>query len=337
MDDFLAMDESSSQVGYTPGHKKTEFKKESMMLPVASGSQVHLRRIYCSSSGTPIFMVPGIAEDGHIFYSNKGEGLAYLLADVGYDVYVTDLRGRGRSWPHINKFSEFGQHETITEDIPACIRAIKKKRGDVPQIWISHSWGGVLLLSYLARYGYAETQVKGLVHFGPRRQLLADNLQRKLLIDFLWRKLAAKLVALRGYFPAKSLSFGSSDESARSYRDYSQWMFEAPWVDSTDQFDYGAAIKALSLPRSIYFASKTDAVFGNLNDIRHFLMELGSHDGRLIVLGRECGNSQDYGHVDMLLHPNATTDHFQTLLDWLVEVDYAPESQSSLSALKVNS
>ena len=301
--------------------KKPTFYKESIMLPVSSASQIHLRRIYQHERGTPVLMVPGIAEDGHIFYSNRGQGLAYELAAAGYDVFVADMRGKGKSWPQIGKYSDFGQFEMITEDLPAYIEAIKRKRGDVPQLWVSHAWGGVLQASYLARYGMADVNVIGMVHFGVSRRMTAESFKKKLIVNFLWEKLGRKLVAAKGYFPAVALKFGSMNESAQCHDDYTDWMSTDEWIDRFDHFDYGAAIKQITLPPSLYFGSKTDNIYGNLIDIRHFLSELGSHDGRLIVLGRECGNPRDYSHVEMLLHPGSVDDHFQLLLEWLFEVD----------------
>ena len=56
-----------------------------------------------------------------IFYTEKGKGLGCYLAEQGFDVYVLDLRGRGKSTPLINAESDYGQHEAITHDIPLLI------------------------------------------------------------------------------------------------------------------------------------------------------------------------------------------------------------------------
>ena len=47
--------------------------------------------------------------------------------------------------------------------------------------------------------------------------------------------------------------------------------------------------------------------------------ELGHHDGRMLVLGRDEGNLRDYSHTGMLTHPEAEQDHFPQLLDWMRE------------------
>ena len=80
--------------------------------------QLHLRHIWQRKGGVPIFMLHGLIENGFIFYTEKGKGLACYLAEQGFDVYVADLRGRGKSKPAINADSAFGQFEAITRDIP---------------------------------------------------------------------------------------------------------------------------------------------------------------------------------------------------------------------------
>ena len=71
------------------------------------GQQLHLRHIWTKPGGVPIFMLHGLIENGLIFYTEKGKGLACYLAEQGFDVYVADLRGRGKSTPMIDHRSSF--------------------------------------------------------------------------------------------------------------------------------------------------------------------------------------------------------------------------------------
>lgn len=88
-------------------------------------NQLHLRHIWKNNGGVPIFMLHGLIENSFIFYTEKGKGLACFLAEQGFDVYVGDLRGRGKSHPAINAKSSFGQHEAITRDIPLFLEKIQ--------------------------------------------------------------------------------------------------------------------------------------------------------------------------------------------------------------------
>lgn len=298
-----------------------EISQESLMVPVGGKVQLHLRRLWCEAKprGAPVLMLHGAAEDGHIFYSHHGRGLACYLARAGYHVFVADLRGKGKSWPAINQNSDFGFHELVTEDIPALAARVAKVSGGQEQTWITHSQGGMLVAACLARHPPEEIGVRQLVHFAARRTVRAQGWRRRLLVDLLWNRIGRLAVAFQGYLPAPRLGIGTARESARCFHDALAWSTRDEWLDTEDGFDYGAALRSRAWLRSLYFASLTDTAFGNPEDVRDFMHELGRHDGRLLTLGKAGGNLQDYSHVGMLLHPDAEVDHFPQLLDWLRE------------------
>ena len=99
-------------------------KYESLFIPINKTDTLHLQRIYKNPDGDPVFMLHGSIENGKIFYSNSGKGFAPYLANNNYDVFVADLRGRGKSSPSINTHSNFGLIEAINEDMPAFINKI---------------------------------------------------------------------------------------------------------------------------------------------------------------------------------------------------------------------
>ncbi len=300
---------------------KNKLKYESIMVSVPSGQQVHMMRFYEDKNnlGTPVFMLHSVAEQGNSFYQGRGGGLAHYLARQGYDVYVADMRGKGKSWPKVTPSSTFGSHELITEDIPAMVKKIVAKRGPVAQIWVSHGWGGVLMCACYARYGDSLCPVARMVHFAVRRQAQALGFEQKWWFAVVWGVLARLALKLNGYLPAKLLHFGSCNESARSYQDYCDWAQQAQWLDGDDEFNYGEAIREQQLPPSFYVASRGDGLQGHPSHIRQFMMELGPHDGRLLVLDSQAGSLHDYGHTEMLCHEDCEEDHFPLLLDWLRE------------------
>lgn len=292
---------------------------EPIMVALPSEGQVHLHRIYRNKKnlGMPVFMLHSMLHDGSVFYPARDSGLACYLARRGYDVYVADLRGKGKSRPQVNAFSSFGHHQAINEDIPALVNTIVGKRGKLPQVWIGHGWGSVLLCSYYARHGDSLCRVAKMVHFGARRQVLRSNLAKKIHIDILWRRLSRLVVAVIGYLPAKWLCMGGVNESRDSYRDYIEWSGSGDWRSTVDGYDYGEAVGQQSLPPSFYFAASGDRVYGDPDDVRGFIRELGSHDGRMMVLSRRGGNLREYNHKGMLCHQDCERDHFPILLDWL--------------------
>ena len=290
-------------------------------MPLASGDVLNLQRFSGAEPGPPVLMLHGAIENGRIFYSGSGRGLAIYLARNGFDVYVADLRGRGKSSPPIDRSSRFGQTEAITEDIPACVEAVINLRGPILQQWVAHSWGGVLFSSFLARFPEYIKLVGSLVYFGSKRTIRVWNIKRILQVDLAWRWVCPIACLIAGYLPARQLRIGSDSETVKSYRQSAAWVKNDAWVDSDDGFDYGAAIKKLSLPPTWYIAAQNDHVLGHPRDVRDFMESAGRQEQRYTVLSRKNGNRHDYDHITMLTHPDAVYDHFPQVLEWLRQHD----------------
>lgn len=293
--------------------------QESHFVPLNPTDTLHLRRIYRNPNGTPLFMLHGAIENGKIFYSDSGRGLAPFLARRGFDVYVGDLRGRGESRPRVSRGSRYGQTEAITEDIPALIDYAAGLRGEAPRHWIAHSWGGVLLSSFLARYPERCRPLRSLVYFGSKRCVRVKNLHRFMKVDLIWKFACSILTGICGYLPARRLKIGADDETAKSHRQSVEWVRPSPWIDSEDGFDYRAAIKRIKLPPIWYLAARNDHCLGHPNDVRDFMQEAGEQERRYTLLAKRNGNRRDYDHVTMLTHRDAEIDHFPLVEQWLRE------------------
>ncbi len=279
--------------------------------------ELHLRHLWAASTGPPVLFVHGSIENGRVFYSNSGRGLAPFLARRGFDCYVADLRGRGASRPAISSSSHYGQTEAIVEDLAALAAAIEKRRGEILQHWVAHSWGGVLVSSHLARFPERIPRVASLTYFGVKRRILVRNLARLLMIDLGWRGIHTLVAAVVGYLPARRLGFGSDNETRRSHAQCRAWVRDGPWIDPGDGFDYGGALRAVSLPRCLYLAAARDGCLGNPQDVQAFIAESGPHECHFRLLARARGNLHDYGHISMLTHPDAERDHFPLVSSWI--------------------
>src|SRR3989338_7367506 len=175
---------------------RKDILQESIFVRINSSDSLHLKRIFRDHQGPVVFMLHGSIENGRVFYSQNGKGLAPYLARNGFDVYVADQRGRGASAPLINRHSLYGQTETITEDIPALIRAICEQRGTCHQHWIGHSWGGVLLSSYLARFKENRPLVDSMVFFGTKRTIRTHHIEKRIKIDLVWNRISRWLIGI---------------------------------------------------------------------------------------------------------------------------------------------
>lgn len=297
-------------------------QEQSIAVPLPGGNILNLQRFTAAVPGAPVLMLHGAIENGRIFYSGSGKGLAPYLARNGFDVYVADLRGRGKSTPSIDRNSAFGQTEAITEDIPAFVEAIKKIRGPVPQQWVAHSWGGVLFSSVLARFPGYNGLVSSLVYFGSKRTIRVWNIHRLIKVELVWKLVCPLACRIAGYLPARQLRIGSDSETSRSYRQSAEWVKNDAWIDSADGFDYGATIKKLSLPPIWYIAAANDHALGHPDDVKAFMESAGRQESLFTVLSRSNGNRHDYDHINMLTHSDAVLDHFPQVLKWLQQHKY---------------
>lgn len=260
-------------------------------------------------------LVHGSIENGRIFYSKSGKGYAPYLAANGYDAYVLDLRGRGESRPPIGPDSTFGSRESIWEDIPAAFQFIRALRGDVPVNFVSHSWGGVLMLAFLAR-PTVELNIGAMVFFGTKRHISVWNLRKWFYIDIVWKRWSRMIIRKRGFLDAKAKKIGSDNESKGSFEETDFWVVSPDWRHWDEDFDFAAALQTRKLPPILYLTGKSDTVLGHIKDVRRLAEETGAQEREIMLLGKSEGNLHDYGHIDLLTHKDAVRDHFPKTLEW---------------------
>ncbi|MGB3180726.1 MAG: alpha/beta fold hydrolase [Cyclobacteriaceae bacterium] len=278
--------------------------------------RLFIKRFCGSADGPVVFMLHGSIENGRIFYSKSGKGLAPWLAGKGYDVFVCDMRGKGRSTPPTGRGAAYGLMDAIKEEVPMLLDYVEKVRPGAPMHWMAHSWGGVTLLSFLARW--PDRKPRSMTFFGTKRQINIRSFRKFVNVDIMYTYAAALVKRLYGYLPARSLKFGSDNESSKLHSETRRWV-QGPWTDFDDGFDYGRAVNRAELPPTLHIAAINDEYLGHPEDVQRLIKEVGEHPHEFIVLSKENGNRHDYDHINMLTHPDALTDHFPTVLRWLKE------------------
>jgi predicted alpha/beta hydrolase len=292
-------------------------REELLAVPLPDGARLSLRRFHRGRGDPPVLLLHGAIENGRIFYPRSGHGLAPFLAREGFDAFVADLRGRGRSQPPIGPRSSHGQTESIVEEIPALAREVAQRTGGAPQAWVAHSWGGVLMLACWGRLRHELPEIRAMAFFGSKRSVRVFNRERVIKIDLVWKGLCRALVAAYGYLPARSFRLGSDDETARSWRQSVAWVRPGPFVDPADGFDYGKALAGEALIPTRWYAGALDLSLGHAEDVRRLMREVGASEERLVLLSRSGGAGRDFGHIDMLTHPRALEGHFRDLAAFL--------------------
>ena len=292
-----------------------ERSSEQHFVPLGNEREIHLRRF--PGDGPVLLLLHGAIENGRIFYSRSGRGLAPWLAEQGFDVWVMDLGGRGDSRPAIAEGIPYSQTESITQEIPAVMDYLASQRPGAGLHWIAHSWGGVMMTAVLARFPERAERIRSMVFFGSKRRVRVWNWRRILYVDVIWCWLSPLITRLVGYLPARRLRFGSDDESRLTHAQGALWVRKTHWIDPKDGFDYRAALADQTLPPTLYLAGRGDHALGHPGDVQRLMVESGQGEQQLLLLSRENGHHRDYGHIDMLTAPEAVDDHFPAVLDWL--------------------
>ncbi|RHW77370.1 alpha/beta fold hydrolase [Colwellia sp. RSH04] len=289
-------------------------KQESLFIH-AGHHQLHLRHIYKVKGGAPILMLHGSIENGKIFYTEKGKGLGCYLADQGFDVFIADFRGKGKSLPPIHEDTNHGQFEMITQDVPELLQYVHDKTGKKVHL-ICHSWGGVILASSLIRKPHLADLISSKLCFGTKRSIRIKSFEKFIKLDLLWNKLLPHIARKTGYVNAEKLKFGADSETLSFLQQSSQWINKGEWQDPVDKYDYIGQVSQVNWPATWHITGIKDSLLGNVHDVRGFIDEYNK-DSKFNLLSKENGNKLDYDHINILTHPEAINDHFPDIVDWL--------------------
>lgn len=269
---------------------------------LVDGQQLHVTHLRAQRGPllAPLLMLPGYLSDARVF-GDETRGLAQYLARCGYDVYVPDPHGHGRSWPHTGRASCHDFHALINQDLPALAARIATLRPGAPQVWISHGWGAVWMAACYARHHADLPAIAGFVHLAPQRRVLARSWRQRWYYHGLLRGLARFGAALLGYLPASRWGMGVADASWGALRDYLAWSAAPAWCDRRDGFDYRAAALACDWPPSLNLSAPGFGLIGHPDEVRLFLADLPAHDCQLLLSAVDGQGECDDGQFPRVL------------------------------------
>jgi lysosomal acid lipase/cholesteryl ester hydrolase len=117
------------------------YPAETHTVKTEDGYLLNMHRIPCGKNGCgdgyrqPVFLQHGIlASSSDWILSGPEKGIGFLLADMGYDVWLSNLRGNTYSRHHVElsnsdkEFWDFSFHEMAIYDLPAEIDFVYEHR-----------------------------------------------------------------------------------------------------------------------------------------------------------------------------------------------------------------
>ncbi len=302
---------------------KQQIREERLKVPTVQGGHLFVRQIGPEKPAGVALLIHGLGNRGDLFL-HDGHGLANFLSEMGFACLVPDLIGQGQSWPKRSRRMTHSLEDIITEDLPRLATEARRLSKGKPIFLIGQGFGGVLLASAYARIPAMRPAVAGMIHFGTRRSAKLGGIHHSATSAFIWRHLFPLLGQIKGEIPLRWLTSTMGSETLSLYHEYmalseGEWKTQHNTEEDTPIFDYKQAAEQLEWPPSLYIARRNGGYTDHPTDVREFMREIGTHNARLLVLGKNGGNLRNYSPLSMLQHDDAWVDHFPVVLDWMME------------------
>lgn len=258
-----------------------------------------------------VVLVHGSFSNSGFWLSGKGEGLARLLLEQGFDVWLFEHRGHGNS-PRNNDYFNNTVERYVLHDLKAANEFVHEKSGSYP-FWIGHSLGGVMIAGAVASGVLSEQNCRGQVLIGT--QTIARP-------NYLWIPFMRSLLKLKvqrsGELIGRKIGIGPENEPAGVIKEFvnrfrllGRWQFVSTKQQLLPAWRSEQQVPLLAV---IGAADTTDKTSGCLK-----FAELYGGPKDILLLGKKQGFARNYGHVDMVVSKDAAKEVWPRIANWLQE------------------
>ncbi len=301
------------------------------------------------SHRTPVLLCHGMSSNR---WNMDGPGrlsLARYLLHRGYDVWIVELRGAGRStrptwWNGKHYTWRFEDH--VQHDARAAIAKVLQETGAQQVHWVGHSMGGMiayaLLMTPVCRNIASAVTVasptmsevghplldfgvpyRGLLRFLPRRVLTGSLARLGAPFAALLASLLADSIAELGWHPGnadvsllRTLMLTAVDDlPAALLIEFANWYETKSMRDRYAMFDFTEHLERITTPILIIAGSKDGLT--PPRDLERVYERVQSHDKIFQIIGKQQGFARDYSHADLILGLHAPDDVYPVILNWL--------------------
>lgn len=260
------------------------------------------------SGAVSVVLVHGTFCQRSFWASGRGIGLGPYLAERGYDVWIPELRGHGRS-PRDSRYRRWSAEDQMRFDLPAVQQLVAGERGR-PAHWVGHSWGGVAILGSMGAGWLRREQMRSVVVLGANITEGDAWLKRKLPRAAAWT-----LLSVLGRVPAGLLGLGPEPESRGYMLDFFRWKGpDAEWT-TAEGCDYWEGIRGATVPL-LTFAAASDEM-DPVDGCRFMFDAYGADEKQWVLLGASEGFCKDYGHIEMIVSKEASREVWPRIASWL--------------------
>lgn len=298
---------------------------------------------------TPVLLCHGMGSNRFNMDGPGTTSLARALHAAGYDVWLIELRGAGRSRRRIGPTGVFYQwtfEDYVQHDAPAALRVVRRMTGWRRVLWVGHSLGGMVAYGLLmtpaadsvaGAVTLGSPGMTGVGHLGLDRWVALRKLLRyappriptgtlaKIGAPIAGPVAAAIAGPLRDWgwtdenFDLETARFmmryGVEDLSRSLLREFARWYAAKRMSDRYDLFSFTDHLERVRVPMLVIAGSRDGLT--PAHDIAHVAERLGSADKTFLVAGRQTGFAHDYSHVDLVLGKHAHEDIFPRVTEWL--------------------
>jgi pimeloyl-ACP methyl ester carboxylesterase len=300
--------------------------------------------------GLPVILCHGLGANRYIFDIPGAPSLADFLKRHGRDVWVPDLRGSGMSdhprLMHSDVPYSWGFEDHLLHDVPAIINRVMESTGSPGVHWVGHSMGGLLILAHVA--SHSAPNLASIIAMGSPTdfskmdtELFGPLLRLKLLFEKLPISplpLLGRLIApLAPWIPASVWGLFHQTNIGPSVARKVIALASTPvssgklWLDFGRFLNTGVLGPETGVPylENLHKSNTSILVIGGSKDLMAPPQAVSALCKRAntglkadcLIMGKESGCLDDYGHVDLLVGIRAQNEIFPKILDWLDQHD----------------
>jgi pimeloyl-ACP methyl ester carboxylesterase len=258
-------------------------------------------------SGEVRWDVPVLLTHGTFSNAQVCAKLASFLADRGFDCWIVEWRGHGRS--HAGHGDPDFQH-IADFDVPAALEAVRRHTGK-PQVFLAgHSGGGLVFLMHLSRQPETRKHVRGVVTVASQATEAGRRWHDKARIASF-----AILNNVLGHLPGPAFGLGPENEWRGVMNQWFRWNWTRRWL-GRDGFDYGPALREIDVP-ALCLAGAGDRFIAPVRGCRRLFDSLGSRDKQFVLCGRSDGFAEDYDHTRIIASRAAGQEIWPVIATWM--------------------